>query len=265
MVEQVLQEANLLLGWGVWARLLLAVVVAHGAARVMTIALNRVSHRAVERRIAIKMLIPVFKTVIYAVAIYYIVGSVFQVSSSQLLAFSGLFGAALGFGIKDLFANVVGGIVMIVERPYRVGDKIQLGEHYGEVLDIGIRTTTLFTPDDSEVSVPNYLLFTEAMVNANAGSPEMLVVTEVAIDVEADQERAMEIMEQALITSPYVYVSDDRQPRVRVSDGPRQTMVRGKAYVNDHRNEQVFRSDVTERVLEQFDEEGIERPSFPDE
>lgn len=265
MVEQVLQEAGFQLGWGVWARAGTAILGAYLIARLLSIGLNRVSQRAVEHRIAIKMLIPVFKTVIYGGAIYYIIGSVFQISSSQLLAFSGLLGAALGFGIKDLFANMVGGIVMIVERPYRVGDKIQLGEHYGEVLDIGIRTTTLVTPDDSEVSVPNYLLFTEAMVNANAGSPEMLVVAEVAIAVGANQERAMEIMEQALITSPYVYVSEDRQPRVRVSDGPRQTMVRGKAYVNDHRNEQVFRSDVTERVLEEFDEEGIERPSFPDE
>jgi len=239
------------------------IALAYLLTRVISIGLNRIAHQAVEYRIAIKMLIPVFKTVIYAGTIYYIIGSVFQVSSSQLLAFSGLFGAALGFGIKDLFANVVGGLVMIVERPYRVGDKIRLGDHYGEVLDIGIRTTTLVTPDDSEVSVPNYLLFTEAMTNANAGSPEMLVVTEVAIDVGQDIERPMEIMEEALITSPYVYVSDDRQPRVRIEDGPRQTVIMGKAYVNDHRNEQVFRSEVTERVLEQFREEGIERPSFP--
>lgn len=264
MVEPAIQEIGIQLGWGVWARSGAVIFAAYLIARILSIGLNRISQRAVEHRIAIKMLIPVFKTAIYGGTIYYVVGSVFQISSSQLLAFSGLFGAALGFGIKDLFANVVGGLVMIVERPYRVGDKIQLGEHYGEVLDIGIRTTTLVTPDDSEVSVPNYLLFTEAMINANAGSPEMLVVAEVAVDVEEDIERPREIMEQALITSPYAYVSEDRRSRVIVEDGPRQTVLKGKAYVNDHRNEQVFRSDVTERVLEKFDEEGIERPSFPE-
>lgn len=264
MVESVIQEAGFKIGWGVWARSGLAIVLAYLIARGLSHGLNRVSQRAVEHRIAIKMLIPVFKACIYGGTIYYVLSSVLQISSSQLLAFSGLFGAALGLGIKDLFANVVGGLVMILERPYRVGDKIQLGDHYGEVLDIGIRTTTLVTPNDSEVSVPNYLLFTESMSNANAGSPEMLVVTEVAVDVDADIGRAKEIMEQALATSQYFYASDDHQPWVNVDDGPRYTTITGKAYVNDHRNEQQFRSDITERVLDRFEEAGIERPTFPE-
>ncbi len=65
---------------------------------------------------------------------------------------------------------------MKFEKPYQIGDKVKIGEYYGEVSDIGIRSTRLITPDDNLVSVPNYLIFTQAVASANAGSPEMMVV-----------------------------------------------------------------------------------------
>jgi small-conductance mechanosensitive channel len=235
-------------------------VVAYLLARTATISLTRLSDRMVERRITIRMLIPVVKSVIYGGAIFYILGPLLQLSSAQVLAVSGLLGAALGFGLKDLFANVIGGFVITFERPYRVGDKVELGEYYGEVMDIGLRSTKLVTPDDTLVSVPNYLFFTESVANANAGNAEMLVVTEFYVDPETDVQRAMAIVEEALVTSPYVYISADRPYTVLVEDSTHYRTIRGKAYVNDHRNESAFKSDVTERVCTAYDAEGIQSP-----
>ncbi|MDY6778667.1 MAG: mechanosensitive ion channel family protein [Candidatus Nanohaloarchaea archaeon] len=255
--------AELSLGWGAGMRSVVVLLVAYVAARFVHFVLTKASARSVERRITFKMLIPVLKVGIYGVAVVYILGSILNLTSTQLLAVSGLIGAGLGFGLKDLFANVIGGLVMIFERPYRVGDKIQVGDHYGEVLDIGIRSTTIVTPDDTEVSIPNYRSFTESIANANAGSPEMMVVVPFAIHRDADVRRAEEIVEKALVTSPYTYVAEDRPYTVLVEDETHHVTVKGKAYVNDHRNEFAFKSDVTERVLERFEEEGIEKPRFP--
>lgn len=237
-------------------------VVAYLLVRGLSYALSRVSERVVEHRIAIKMLLPVLKFFIYAGALYYVVGGIFQLGSTQLLAISGFLGAALGFGLKDLFADVVGGLVMIVERPYQVGDKVEIGDHYGEVVDIGIRATRIQTPDDSLVSVPNFVLFTDSVSNANAGAAEMLVVVEFTVTTGTDLDRATTIVEEALATSRYVYVSDDRPITVLVDDEPYYLTVRGKAYVADIRNEFLFKSDVTQRVLAEFEREGIEKPQL---
>ena len=118
-------------------------------------------------------------------------------------------GAVLALGVQDLFANIVGGLVITFERPYTVGDKVEIGDHYGEVTDIGVRSTKLVTPDDSAVTVPNYLLFTNSVSNANAGSAEMMVVVEFHVAADADIDRALSVVHDGLRTSRYVHLSED--------------------------------------------------------
>ena len=240
--------------------LLVVLVVAYLLSRAVGYLLGRLSERVVTRRIGIRMAIPVFKFGIYLVAVFVILDALLELTTAQLLAFSGLLGAALGFGLKDLFAGVVGGVIILAERPYRVGDKVDILGHYGEVVDIGLRATEIETLDDDLVSVPNYTFFTEAVANANAGSPEMMVVTEFYVAPEADTRRAAEIVEDAAVTSRYIYVSEDCPLSVGVRDRPYFRLVRLRAYVNDHRHERAFVTDVTERVVERFEAESIEKP-----
>lgn len=243
---------------GVVATLFLAYVVV----RLLTVGLTAVSERLTTRRIAVKMLVPVSKLLVYGVAAYYVLGPLLDLGSTELLALSGLLGAALGFGVKDLFASVVGGFVVVLERPYQVGDKVEMDGHYGEVTDIGLRATRLVTPDDTAVAVPNDAAFAGAVANANDGAPEMLVVVDLHVHPEADQEAAARIVEEALVTSRYVYLAEDRPHTVFVRDGPAYRTIRGKAYVNDLRDEFAFESDVTRRALAGFERAGIEPPAM---
>jgi small-conductance mechanosensitive channel len=238
----------------------LTFVVAYLVARVAAIVLREASELTVEHRITIKAFIPVVRFTVYIIALVVVIGPVFRLSTTQLLAFSGVLGAVLGLGIQDLFANVVGGFVFLFERPYRPGDKVQVGDYYGEVTDIGIRSTTLVTNDDDEVLVPNYKFFTEAVANANAGDAELMVVSEVYLAHDADIERASDILRDVMRTSQYVYVSEDHPLVVRVDHDPAYVTLRGRAYVNDVRNEFAFESEVTRRTLAALKAEDIERP-----
>jgi small-conductance mechanosensitive channel len=233
---------------------------AYVLARAATYALTRLSEGSAKRRTTVKMFIPLTRSVIYAAALLYVLGPLFNLTSGQVLAFSGVLGAVLGLGTKELFANVVAGIVMVFESPYRIGDKVEFGDYYGEVTDIGIRSTKLTTPDDDLVTVPNYLVFTNSVSNANAGSAEMMVVVEFHVAADADIDRALSVVHDGLRTSRYVHLSEDHGVYVLVEDGRGYRTLRGKAYVNDVRNEEEFRSDVTERVLAKFEDEGIESP-----
>lgn len=238
-------------------------VAAYLAARVVAYALAAVAERSPRRRITIKMLVPVTRFLIYGTAAYLILGPLLQLSSAQLLAVSGLLGAALGFGLKDLFAGMIGGLVLVVERPYQVGDKVTIDGDYGEVTDIGLRATTLQTPGDSAVRVPNATLFTANVTNANDGRPEMMVVVDLAVADSADVEQACTVVEEAMVTSKYVFVDDDHPVAVRVEDESYYRTIRGKAYVADLRDEFAFSSDVTTRSLAAFADRGIETPEAP--
>ncbi len=117
-------------------RMVGVLVAAYLATRVVRYVLTAVIERIPRRGITIKIFIPVARVLIYGTAAYLILGPLLQLSAAQLLAVSGLFGAALGLGLKDLFAAIVGGLVLVTERPYQVGDKVTIDGDYGEVTDI---------------------------------------------------------------------------------------------------------------------------------
>ena len=248
---------------GVLVEAALVVLVTYAAAKSVSLLLSRVADRFLANRFRITFLIPLVKFVLYGGATYVVLSSLFELTTTQLVAFSGLLGAAIGLGLKDLLADVIGGLVLVAEQPYQIGDMVTIGEYYGEVIDIGIRSTKVFTLDDTLVTVPNYLFFNESVANANAGNAEMLVTVEFHIDPSADVSRARDIVEEALVSSQYVYVTDEFPVEVFVTDDLHYRTVEGRAYVNDLRNQLHFESDVTERVLAAFADEGIKSPKVP--
>jgi small-conductance mechanosensitive channel len=240
--------------------IILTLVVAYLIVRIADFLLRRISERAGRYRITVTMVIPLIKIVVYVSAVYFIILTIFDPGLTELALFSGLFGAAIGFGLKDIFADIVGGIVIAFERPYQIGDKIEVGGTYGEVTDIGLRATRVVTPGDAVVSIPNYVVFQEATASQNAGKTEMLVMIDIFIDPRSDADLAMDIVKDALITSKYVYVSPSRPYTVLLQDFPFYRRVRAKGYVNDLRSEFAFSSEVTRRAWGELARQGISPP-----
>jgi len=244
---------------------LAVLLLAYAASRISTYVLTRLSEWKILNvfglnRITVKMLIPLLKFTFYFAGIYYILAGILKIASDQLVLFSGLFGAGLGFGLQGLFADVVGGLLTVVERPYQIGDKITMGGHYGEVKDIGLRVTRLVTPDDTLVSVPNSAIFQNPVANANAGNLEMMVVIDLFIDPSCDANLAMDILKEALITSKYIRLSDKHKYVILMKDFPFYRQIRAKGYVNDFRYEFPFETDVTGRAWQEFKRVGIRPP-----
>lgn len=241
------------------------IVLTIAAIRISTYVLTRLSELKVLNvlglnRITVKMLIPLLKFSFYFAAIYYILAVVLNIASNQLILFSGLLGAGLGFGLQNLFADVVGGLLVIAEGPYQVGDKINLAGYYGEVKDIGLRVTRLVTPDDTLVSVPNGSILQSPAANVNAGNLEMMVVIDLFIDPSSDARVAMHILREALLTSPYIRLSEKHPYVILMKDFPFYKRIRAKGYANDFRYEFTFETDVTRRAWQEFRQTGIMPP-----
>ncbi|MBI2952899.1 MAG: mechanosensitive ion channel [Chloroflexi bacterium] len=85
-----------------------------------------------------------------------------------ILALAGAIGLAVSLAVQDVLKNLVAGLYLLMERPFRVGETIKVRDFTGRVEDIGIRTTVLRTDDALLVIVPNTVMFADVVVNKSA-------------------------------------------------------------------------------------------------
>lgn len=238
------------------------IIIAYVIGYLLSFILVHVSERIGWYRTSVTMIIPLLKLLVYTLALYYIVIAIIEPSLTQMVAFSGLFGVTIGFGLKDLFSDIVGGIVIIFEKPYQIGDKVTIGDKYGEVKDIGIRSTRIQTPADELVSVPNTTIFSQSVTSGNAGDLAMMIVIDLYIHSDSDANKALKILREALVTSKYVIISKKYPYTVLLEDFPFYKRVRAKGYVNDLRLEFEFKSEITRRAWAEYAKAGIRPPTF---
>ena len=83
----------------------------------------------------------------------------------SVLAGAGIAGLALAFAFRDGAANFLAGITLAIQRPFKIGDLVTIYDHYGNIEDIGLRTTTIKTPDGKIIEIPNNLVIENPMTN----------------------------------------------------------------------------------------------------
>jgi len=210
-------------------------------------------------RFTIKGLIPLFRILSWTFAITFVIVGIFAPAITTVIAFSASIGVAVGFAAQDILKNVFGGIMIIFDQPFKVGDKIEIGNYYGEVIEIGLRSTRIVTADDSMVSVPNAEVMNSSVSNSNTGEPNCQVVAEFFLPMDIDTEKVRRIAIEGAQVSRFVFL--DKPIAVlffqEIKDRKSYLKMRLKAYVMDIRYEFAFKSDMTELVLQELLKEGI--------
>ncbi|MGZ5010081.1 MAG: mechanosensitive ion channel domain-containing protein [Methylobacter sp.] len=110
----------------------------------------------------------------------------------------------LGFGLQEIFANMVSGIILLFERPIRVGDTVTIGLVTGKVSRIQMRATTLIDMDQKDLIVPNKTFITSQLINWTLSDPITRVVVPVGIAYGSDIELAHKVMMDTVKTTPLV-------------------------------------------------------------
>lgn len=236
---------------------LLVLAIAYLLVRLSSSLLDGLSRQAPRARFFFKMLAPLLRFGLWLAATLAIV-RIFSPTEQTLWAVLASVGIALGLGAQDLVKNIIGGFVILVDRPYQLGDRVKIGDAYGEIDHIGLRSTKLTTPDDTRVTIPNADILSGKAWNANSGVPDCQVVTDLFLPHETDPAEALEIGYEAAYSSPYVLLT--KPVVVLLQDGFDQRpylRVRVKAYVCDHRFEPRFQSDITLRAKAEFLKRGM--------
>jgi small-conductance mechanosensitive channel len=255
-VEQIDDEiANLrnLISYTKILSIIIILIIVYFINKYLSLILDNLSEKITNYRLFIKRLAPISRILIWTFAIYLIIVGIISPPFQTIVAIGASAGIAIGFASQDILKNIFGGIMIILDRPFQVGDKIEVGEHYGEVIGIGLRSSRVVTPDDSVVAIPNAELMNKAVSNSNSSALDCQVVAEIYLPATVDIQKVKQISFRAVYASSYTYLNKPVDVIVLNEINGRKFVVklRVKAYVLDIRHEFLFKSDMTEMILEE--------------
>lgn len=228
--------------------------------------LERIAERWVNLRLTVMRLIPFIRVLGWTGVIYIIVAAILAPPIETLLALTASAGIALGFSSQDILKNIFGGLMILMDRPFQVGDKIQIRDDYGEVVQIGLRSVRIVTPDDSIVSIPNSDIVNQSVSNSNNGESNCQVVAELYLPLGIDLSLVKKIARRAAMVSRYVYLNKPIAIILKneIHEGRSLMKMRVKAYVLDIRYEFAFASDMTELIVEELHKKRLIMPEHLD-
>jgi MscS family membrane protein len=185
-----------------------------------------------------------------------------HINVTPLLASAGIVTAAVALASKDTLANFFGGVSIFMDRPYRLGDYIDLGNgERGEVVDIGVRSTRLLTRDDVLITVPNSVMANSKIINESGQVPRYRVRASVGVSYEADPEKVEEVLMSALEDLHEILPSP--KPRVRFrSFGDSALEFQLLAWVRDPGDRGRILHEINKNIYKKLGAAGIEIP-FP--
>ena len=116
------------------------------------------------------------------------------INLSTLTILAGALGVGIGFGLQNITNNFVSGIIILFERPIKVGDRIQVGEIFGDVISISMRSTTVITNDNISVIVPNSEFISSRVINWSHNDRNVRFNIPVGVAYKEDPEKVKKIL-----------------------------------------------------------------------
>ncbi len=180
---------------------------------------------------------------------------------SQIQWLVAALGVGLGFGLQEIFANFVSGLILLFERPIRVGDVVTIDEMTGTVTQIRIRATTITDNDNKEIVVPNKKFITDRFVNWTLSDQITRIVLQVGIAYGADLEQATRLLLELAKAHPKVM--HEPAPQVVLTGfGDSALALELRVYAEELSHRVEVRHILNAEIYRLFSAHGIEIP-FP--
>ena len=240
-------------------RVLMALVLFFIGSRLIKL-LRRIVRRSMERAGAdvgvMQFIDSILKAFLYFVLVMLIASS-FGVDTTSVVALVGSAGLAAGLALQGSLANFAGGVLLLMVRPFKVGDYIVQGDLEGMVSEIQMIYTYLLTPDNRKVVIPNGKLADNSLINVTAQEKRRLDI-DVGISYTADLKKAKETGRELLEREERVLKEEEHMVVVsELADSAVILKLRFWVKPEDYWN---VKWDMTEEVKLAFDAEGIEIP-----
>jgi len=178
-----------------------------------------------------------------------------------LVGLFAIIGVGIGFGMQNLASNFISGIILLLERPVKVGDRLAVNDVWGDVKRINLRTTLIETPDNIAIIVPNSKLLENEVTNYSYGDRKIRLKIPVGIAYGSDCEKVSQLLLQVAMENQLIM--DTPPPRIRFSEfGDSSLNFILLCWIPDVGEKYNVVSDVNFGIEKKFRENGIEIP-FP--
>lgn len=202
--------------------------------------------------------------IIYATSVILAL-DILGINVMPFIAGAGVAGIAVGFAAKDTLSNLIAGVLLIVDRPFEIGDRIEVWgapsgtATWGDVLDIGLRATKIKTTDNIVIIIPNNEIMMRDIVNYTIISSKIRVRVNIGIGYDADIERAKSII--IAVAESAEWISKAPAPKVVVRNfGESSVDLQLRVWIDDARKRIDTISYITDQVKAAFDQNQIEIP-----
>ena len=183
------------------------------------------------------------------------------INLSGLAVIFGLLSVGIGFGLQNITSNFVAGLILLFERPIKVGDRVTVGGVEGDVMDINIRSTTVRSLNNIDIIVPNSEFVSSQVVNWSHGDRKIRLDIEVGVSYQSDLDAVLRSLREVALGNPEIL--RDPEPDVHLREfGDSSWNMRLRIWIDDPKRHPVVRSDINCAIVRKFRENGVEIP-FP--
>lgn len=217
------------------------------------ILLSRSTHMDASDRYTVTTLLRYVLAVIAVISVFSLLG----LRWSELQWMVAALTLGLGLGLQEVVANFVSGIIMLFDRPVRVGDTITIGEYSGTVARIRTRATTIVDWDNREIVVPNKNFITERLINWTLSDTMTRIVIPVGVSYDADVDEVMSTLKTIADESPLV-LKEPAPTVLFLKFGDSALSFELRVYVNQMKDRLITISELHRTIIKAFRSKGIE-------
>jgi small-conductance mechanosensitive channel len=178
---------------------------------------------------------------------------------SGLAVIIGLLSVGIGFGLQNVTSNFIAGLILLFERPIKIGDRVTVGQTEGDVIAINMRSTTIRSLNNISIIVPNSEFVSSQVINWSHGDPKVRLVVKVGVSYNSDLDEVIRSLREVANESPSVL--KDPEPDVLLSGfGDSAWEMELRVWLKDPTNYYPIRSDINCAIVRKFRENGVEIP-----
>ncbi|MDX9788168.1 MAG: mechanosensitive ion channel [Desulfobacterales bacterium] len=187
--------------------------------------------------------------------------SVIGLDLKSFAVLGGALGIGIGFGLQNIVNNFISGMVLLFERPVRVGDRIQTDDHVGIVKKIGLRSTVIETLDESQLIIPNSHLVSEKVTNWTRSNTIARLKIPVGVAYNSDVGLVFDTLTAAALANPRVRAFPE-PIALLLGFGDSCLNMELRVWLTDVNQIRLAQSEISREIIRRFAESGIEIP-FP--
>ena len=252
--------------WGIWIGMVffpLSRFVGHLMRTFESKVISRTSETALDET-ALPMINRFVRFIVIAIGVL-LAMTTLGLEIAPLLAGAGVAGLALSLAAKDTLSNLIAGVLLIMDRPFQVGDRIELWSApretgtWGDVIEIGLRATKIRNPDNLVVVVPNNEIMRRDIINYTMSGEDIRLRIPFSCAYESDIERAKVLLRETAREVEGVKL--EPAPIVIVRGfGPSEVNLQLRVWIMEARNRRRIADEITEKAVVGFAKSGIEIP-----